>query len=229
MTHRKRFCDSCDSFSDDCSCDHRPKPCRKKKRCRGPTGPKGPKGPKGNDGPSGPQGPTGPTTGSTGPTGPEGPTGPPGRDGPTGPEGPDGPTGATGPKCKCFFKKSKKCNPCCDIVLRGELGGTLEPAENQPLELLSKWNGTCVSVECLTVLDGCKKLKIKINNPYVPLVEVAVIILRGDERIVFVDASGEICLKCGDNICVVYHVQETISLEQPIEVKLKIKDKFDFC
>ena len=240
MSHRKGYCDSCENYSDDCGCDRQPKRCKKRRPRRGPTGPTGPAGPtgptgdRGRDGPQGPTGLVGPTgaDGLTGPTGADGLTGPTGADGVT---GADGPTGPTGPKCKCNYKKSK-CNPCCDKITFYKV--IQKPVDNPgvdtPVELLSKWNGTCVAVESIKILDGCKKIKWTLDNPRqgnAGYVKVCLVISHDDGR---PDTYGcnvayyEGPLECGDRLRVFYNF-ELDNIHEPIKIKLSIKDRYDFC
>lgn len=245
MAHRKEYhCDSEDYDSyDNCNDCRERRPCHhKKKKCRGPTGPKGATGATGTRGPTGangvgatgPQGPTGlGSTGSRGPTGPEGkvgPTGPTqGCTGPTGPAGPKGDTGAvgpTGPKCKCPQKK-KGCDPCaspcCKIVLRGSLRSDEIITVPTVLPLMGKWCGTCVSVNNLEILDGCKKLKLKVE---IPNQSIATVQLYVDEVKVWETSTTAVHhrdLECNDNIQVKYVSASAF------DVTLTIKDKFDFC
>jgi hypothetical protein len=99
--------------------------------------------------------------------------------------------------------------------------------------LLSKWNGTCVAVECLDILDGCKKLKAKVNNQLNPTVRVFLEItplLGAPEVIEFVgDDTVTVDLNCGDRVCMKYEVEDTIIITEPVTVCLKIKDRYDFC
>lgn len=217
----RQRCNACDEFEDDCNCRQRRNrcndcdsysddcKCKKVKKCkRGATGATGVRGP----------------TGATGATGVQGAT------------GATGARGATGPSCKCPSKKAK-CDPCapvcCDIVLHGDLNDVEVFQEPTVLELMSKWNGTCVVLDTLTVLDGCKKLVVKAENPYpTEELELSIVVVSGETENIYT-LEGEpikvtIILEAGDRISVTARSPSPGTFSD-VSFSLKIKDRFKFC
>ena len=151
-----------------------------------------------------------------------GATGATGARGPTGATGATGAAGPTGPKCKC----EKKCDPCCHIKLHGEIvpGETSVPLD---LNLVSKWCGTCVELDSLTVLDGCKQLVVKTDNENDAAVfQLRLVITHADNTEDTFDLEGDekvtADLRAGDS----FHVTYVGVAEFPVTVTLKLQDKY---
>jgi len=223
MSGRKHFdCESESSEEYGCN-DNRRKCHHKKKHCRGPTGARGPTGPTGSTGATG--------VGVTGPAGPTGPTGAgESRPGPTGATGAVGPTGPKG-KCRGKCDKSSGCcdTKCCKVVLKAHATDLAQSTVPLAVELVGKWCGTCVAVNDFRVLDGCKKLKVRLNNPLFEVLSVCVRVIRNGVFNDYCNTNLNLDLHCGDFISVFYVTNGELPPGAGFDIELVVKDKYSFC